>query len=75
MLPQDDDIPGIVRYRTYEVLKGELADPRVKWCVHARVLRGRACVRVHVRGCMHVCVRLCVRVCARLQRLPWACHA
>jgi len=28
---QADDIPGIVRYRTYEVLKEETANPRVKW--------------------------------------------
>lgn len=28
---QDDDIPGIVRYRTYEVLKEELNNPRIKW--------------------------------------------
>eukprot|EP01026_Neomeris_dumetosa_P029175 TRINITY_DN2364_c0_g1_i2.p1 TRINITY_DN2364_c0_g1~~TRINITY_DN2364_c0_g1_i2.p1 ORF type:complete len:504 (-),score=69.91 TRINITY_DN2364_c0_g1_i2:372-1883(-) len=28
---QDDDIPGIVRYHTYEVLKEEVANPRIKW--------------------------------------------
>lgn len=28
---QDDDIPGVVRYRTYEVLKEELDNPRVRW--------------------------------------------
>merc|ERR1711916_404587 len=28
---QDDDIPGVVRYRTYEVLKEETADPKVNW--------------------------------------------
>ncbi len=28
---QDDDIPGVVRYRTYEVLKEETANPRVNW--------------------------------------------
>jgi len=28
---QADDIPGNVRYKTYEVLKEETADPRVKW--------------------------------------------
>jgi sulfate adenylyltransferase len=28
---QDDDIPGIVRYRTYEVLKDEVANPRLRW--------------------------------------------
>jgi len=28
---QDDDIPAGVRYHTYEVLKKEIADPRVKW--------------------------------------------
>lgn len=28
---QDDDIPGIVRYHTYEVLQKETANPRVKW--------------------------------------------
>ncbi|GAB4819847.1 hypothetical protein N2152v2_006893 [Parachlorella kessleri] len=27
----DDDIPGIVRYRTYEVLKEETANPRLRW--------------------------------------------
>ena len=27
---QDDDIPGIVRYRTYEVLKEETANPRLR---------------------------------------------
>ena len=27
---QDDDIPGIVRYRTYEVLKEEAANPRLR---------------------------------------------
>lgn len=28
---QDDDIPGIVRYRTYEVLKEETHNPRLRW--------------------------------------------
>jgi len=28
---QDDDIPGIVRYHTYEVLKEEVANPRINW--------------------------------------------
>jgi len=28
---QDDDIPGIVRYRTYEVLRRALGDARVRW--------------------------------------------
>lgn len=28
---QDDDIPGVVRYRTYEVLKEETANPRLRW--------------------------------------------
>lgn len=28
---QADDIPGDVRYKTYEVLKEETADPRVQW--------------------------------------------
>ncbi|GAX73546.1 hypothetical protein CEUSTIGMA_g997.t1 [Chlamydomonas eustigma] len=28
---QDDDIPGIVRYHTYEVLKAELNNNRIKW--------------------------------------------
>ena len=28
---QDDDIPGVVRYRTYEVLKEEAANPRLRW--------------------------------------------
>lgn len=28
---QDDDIPGIVRYRTYEVLKEEVSNPRLRW--------------------------------------------
>ncbi|KAL4433897.1 hypothetical protein ABPG75_000338 [Micractinium tetrahymenae] len=28
---QDDDIPGIVRYRTYEVLKAEANNPRLRW--------------------------------------------
>ena len=28
---QDDDIPGVVRYRTYEVLKDETANPRLRW--------------------------------------------
>jgi hypothetical protein len=27
---QDDDIPGIVRYHTYEVLQKEVANPRVR---------------------------------------------
>ncbi|GAB4819270.1 hypothetical protein N2152v2_006316 [Parachlorella kessleri] len=27
----DDDIPGIVRYSTYEVLQREVANPRVRW--------------------------------------------
>lgn len=27
---QDDDIPGIVRYRTYEVLKAETNNPRLR---------------------------------------------
>lgn len=28
---QGDDIPGIVRYRTYEVLKNEVNNPRLRW--------------------------------------------
>ena len=28
---QDDDIPGIVRFRTYEVLKEEVANPKLRW--------------------------------------------
>lgn len=28
---QNDDIPGIVRYHTYEVLQKEVDNPRVKW--------------------------------------------
>jgi sulfate adenylyltransferase len=28
---QDDDIPGLVRYRTYEVLKEETKNPRIEW--------------------------------------------
>jgi sulfate adenylyltransferase len=28
---QDEDIPGIVRYHTYEALQQELDDPQVKW--------------------------------------------
>ncbi|KAL4543596.1 hypothetical protein Ndes2437B_g01418 [Nannochloris sp. 'desiccata'] len=28
---EDDDIPGIVRYHTYEVLQKEVDNPRVKW--------------------------------------------
>lgn len=28
---QDDDIPGIVRYRTYEVLAAEANNPRLRW--------------------------------------------
>ena len=28
---QADDIPGTVRYKTYEVLKEETANPRVLW--------------------------------------------
>ena len=28
---QADDIPGVVRYKTYEVLKAETANPRVFW--------------------------------------------
>ena len=28
---QDDDIPGIVRYHTYEVLQKELDNARVRW--------------------------------------------
>jgi sulfate adenylyltransferase len=28
---QSDDIPGIIRYETYEVLKRELKNPRVQW--------------------------------------------
>ncbi|MEW5310582.1 MAG: hypothetical protein WDW38_002368 [Sanguina aurantia] len=27
----DDDIPGDVRFRTYEVLKNEVANPRLRW--------------------------------------------
>lgn len=30
-LLQDDDIPGIVRFRTYEVLKEEVANPKLRW--------------------------------------------
>lgn len=28
---QDDDIPGIVRFHTYEVLKQEISNPNIKW--------------------------------------------
>jgi hypothetical protein len=28
---QDDDIPGLVRYHTYEVLKKEIMDPAIRW--------------------------------------------
>lgn len=28
---QDDDIPGIVRYHTYEVLKSEVNNPKLRW--------------------------------------------
>lgn len=28
---QEDDIPGIIRYKTYEVLKNEVNNPRVRW--------------------------------------------
>jgi sulfate adenylyltransferase len=28
---QDDDIPGIVRYQTYEVLKQEVQNPQIRW--------------------------------------------
>jgi sulfate adenylyltransferase len=28
---QDDDIPGLARYHTYEVLKKEVANPRLRW--------------------------------------------
>jgi sulfate adenylyltransferase len=28
---QDDDIPGIVRFETYEVLKEEVANPLIHW--------------------------------------------
>jgi sulfate adenylyltransferase len=28
---QDDDIPGIVRYHTYEVLKQEIDNPAIRW--------------------------------------------
>ena len=28
---QGDDIPGVVRYQTYEVLKGELNDDKIQW--------------------------------------------
>lgn len=28
---QDDDIPGIVRYHTYEVLKQEINNPAIRW--------------------------------------------
>ncbi|WIA17311.1 hypothetical protein OEZ85_014176 [Tetradesmus obliquus] len=28
---QDDDIPGIVRYHTYEVLKREIDNPNIRW--------------------------------------------
>lgn len=30
-LVQDDDIPGIVRYHTYEVLKEEVNNPKLRW--------------------------------------------
>ena len=28
---QDDDIPGIVRFHTYEVLKEEVNNPKLRW--------------------------------------------
>ena len=31
MCIQDDDIPGIVRFRTYEVLKEEVNNPKLRW--------------------------------------------
>ena len=31
LLRQDDDIPGIVRYQTYKVLKAEVANPQLRW--------------------------------------------
>ena len=31
MYMQDDDIPGIVRFRTYEVLKTEVNNPKLRW--------------------------------------------
>jgi sulfate adenylyltransferase len=31
VVAQDDDIPGIVRYHTYEVLKNEVNNPRLRW--------------------------------------------
>ena len=31
LAPQDDDIPGITRYHTYEVLKEEVGNPRLRW--------------------------------------------
>jgi hypothetical protein len=46
--PQDDDIPGIVRYHTYEVLQKEVNNPRVR-CAAAQqpwlagTARGRYC--------------------------------
>lgn len=30
-VPQDDDIPGIVRFQTYEVLKKEVNNPKLRW--------------------------------------------
>lgn len=31
MVAQDDDIPGIVRFRTYEVLKEEVKNEALRW--------------------------------------------
>ena len=31
MWTQDDDIPGEVRFRTYEVLKEEVGNPQLRW--------------------------------------------
>ncbi len=28
---QDDDIPGAIRYQTYEVLRQEVNNPRLRW--------------------------------------------
>lgn len=66
MNPQDDDIPGVVRYHTYEVLKAEANNPRLRWAYlpYSMHMAGpreaiqHMIIRKNYGAC--VCVRMCV---------------
>jgi hypothetical protein len=82
---QDDDIPGVVRYRTYEVLKEEVANPQLRWAylpysmhmagpreaIQHMILRkaSLAFFSPYLVSYLFVCV--CVFVCACVRAYGW----